>query len=147
MASANIYRYNHDPAITYTLDQFISMQISDDLTYYNFSIIEVMDGVEHTSMNMIEEYIDVLHKECLPVEFSDIELKKYIYRPDILAHDLYGSVQLDFVIMMLNDMIDPKEFTSKFVMLPYSSALFRFLDNVYSKESKYININRQENDL
>ena len=30
---------NIDPTLTYTLEDFVSMQISDDLTYYNFSIL------------------------------------------------------------------------------------------------------------
>ena len=32
-----------NPALTYTLDDFISMKISDDMTYYNFSILEVIN--------------------------------------------------------------------------------------------------------
>ena len=136
--------YQHDPALTYTLDDFISMQISDELTYYNYSIIEVMDGVEHTSQNMMEEYIDELKKDCLQVKLSDIELKRYRYQPDLLAHALYGSVQLDVIIMMLNDMIDPKEFIKTNIILPYSSVLYNFLDSVISKEGLYISNNRAE---
>ena len=47
-----------DPALTYTLDDFVSMQIVDDMTYYNFSILEVIDKVEHLSINLVEEYLE-----------------------------------------------------------------------------------------
>ena len=144
---ATIQVQKHDPALTYTLDDFISLQLSDELTYYNYSIIEVMDGVEHTSQNMMEEYIDELKKECLQVKLSDIELKRYKYHPDLLSHALYGTVQLDVIIMMLNDMIDPKDFTRSNIVLPYSSSLYNFLDDVISKEGLYISNNRAEQGL
>ena len=132
------------PALTYTLDDFISMQISDDMTYYNFSILEVIDGVEHLDSNLVEIYLEELKSQCIPVQFSEEELKKYKYNADLLAYDLYGSVQLDFVILLLNDMYDPKEFTKKNVILPHSSTLSKFLNDVYSKEEGYIQQNRAD---
>ena len=133
-----------NPALTYTLDDFISMKISDDMTYYNFSILEVIDGVEHLDSNLVEIYLEELKSQCISVQFSEEELKKYKYNADLLAYDLYGSVQLDFVILLLNDMYDPKEFTKKNVILPHSSKLAKFLNDVYSKEEGYIQQNRAD---
>ena len=133
-----------NPALTYTLDDFISMQISDDMTYYNFSILEVIDGVEHLDSNLVEIYLEELKSQCISVQFSEEELKKYKYNADLLAYNLYGSVQLDFVILLLNDMYDPKEFTKKNVILPHSSTLSKFLNDVYSKEEGYIQQNRAD---
>ena len=133
-----------NPALTYTLDDFISMQISDDMTYYNFSILEVIDGVEHLDSNLVEIYLEELKSQCISVQFSEEELKKYKYNADLLAYDLYGSVQLDFVILLLNDMYDPKEFTKNNVILPHSSTLSKFLNDVYSKEEGYIQQNRAD---
>ena len=133
-----------NPALTYTLDDFISMQISDDMTYYNFSILEVIDGVEHLDSNLVEIYLEELKSQCISVQFSEEELKKYKYNADLLAYDLYGSVQLDFIILLLNDMYDPKEFAKKNVILPHSSTLSKFLNDVYSKEEGYIQQNRAD---
>ena len=133
-----------NPALTYTLDDFISMKISDDMTYYNFSILEVIDGVEHLDSNLVEIYLEELKSQCISVQFSEEELKKYKYNADLLAYDLYGSVQLDFVILLLNDMYDRKEFTKKNVILPHSSKLAKFLNDVYSKEEGYIQQNRAD---
>ena len=133
-----------NPALTYTLDDFISMKISDDMTYYNFSILEVIDGVEHLDSNLVEIYLEELKSQCISVQFSEEELKKYKYNADLLAYDLYGSVQLDFVILLLNDMYDRKEFTKKNVILPHSSTLSKFLNDVYSKEEGYIQQNRAD---
>ena len=90
----------NDPSLTYTLDQFIAMQMSDDMTYYNFSILEVVDSVEHLDINLVEEYASILKPQALYVKLTDEEYKKYKYCPDLLAYDIYGSVQLDFVILI-----------------------------------------------
>ena len=132
----------NNPALTYTLDDFISMQISDDMTYYNFSIIEIIDGVYHLDTNLVEIYLEELKSKCITVKLSEEELKKYRYNPDLLAYNLYGSVQLDFVILLLNDMYDPKEFDKYTIILPHSSTLSTFLNEVYSKEENYIEENR-----
>ena len=132
------------PALTYTLDDFISMKLSDDMTYYNFSILEIIDGVEHLDNNIVETYIDILKSGCMKVKLSSKELKNYRYNPDILAYDLYGSVQLDFVILILNDMYDPKEFNKTTLYLPKPNTLSKFLNAVYSKESGYLEQNRAD---
>jgi hypothetical protein len=137
----------NNPALTYTLDDFISMQISDDMTYYNFSILQVIDNVEHLDSNLVEIYINELKGNCINVKLSDTELNKYRYNPDLLAYDLYGSVQLDFVILLVNDIYDPKEFIKKNIVLPYSSTLSSFLNAVYSKENEYIQQNRADNNI
>lgn len=134
----------NDPSITYTLDDFIAMSMADNLTYYNFSILEVINNVEHLDINLIEEYIEELKTQSVYIELSDDEFKKYKYNPDLLAYDIYGSVQLDFVILLLNEMYDPKEFTNKTLRLTKNSILNTFLGEVYSKEQGWIKQNRSD---
>lgn len=74
-------------------------------------------------------------------------MKKYKYNPDRLAYDIYKSVQLDFVIMLLNDTYDPKEFDKPKILLPRASVLSEFLNKVYSTEYGYITQNRADNSL
>lgn len=138
---------NTDPALTYTLDDFVELQSVDNMTYYNFSILEIIDGVQHLDHNLVEDYLKELESSCVSLELSNEELSRYKYNPDLLAYDIYGSVQLDFIILLLNDMIDPKDFDKRKLKLPYSSTLSAFLNTLYSKESKYINQNRAENNL
>lgn len=136
-----------EPATTYTLDSFINMQKSDDMTYYNFSILEVINGVEHLDHNLVEDYLPFLSDNAIQLELSDDEYVKYKYAPDRLAYDLYGSTQLDFVILLLNDMIDPKDFMVRKIKLVYASTLSEFLNNIYSKEASYIQQNRADNNI
>ena len=134
----------NDPSLTYTLDDFVAMQMSDDMTYYNFSILEVVNSVEHLNINLVEEYSSILKSQALQVELTDEEYKKYKYCPDLLAYDIYGSVQLDFVILILNDIFDPKEFVNKTIRLVPASVLQQFLNEVYGKEYGWIQQNRAD---
>ena len=134
----------NDPSLTYTLDAFVAMQMSDDMTYYNFSILEVVNSVEHLNINLVEEYSSILKSQALQVELTDEEYKKYKYCPDLLAYDVYGSVQLDFVILILNDIFDPKEFVNKTIRLVPASVLQQFLNEVYGKEYGWIQQNRAD---
>jgi hypothetical protein len=139
--------YTEEPALTYTLDQFIQMQYSDEMTYRNFSIVEVVNGIELLDHNLIRDYLDELNSLCINAELTMEQYKKYKYSPDLLAYDIYGSTQLDFVILFANDMIDPKEFDLKVVKLPYASKMKTFLSAIYNSESGYIGYNRSENGL
>ena len=136
-----------DPALTYTLDQFISMKLSDELTYRNFSILEVINGLELLDHNLIEDYLPELESLCVEAPLTHEQYIRYKYAPDLLAYDIYGSTQLDFVILYANGMIDPKEFDLKVVKLPYASKMIAFLDAIYNSESDYINFNRSQNNL
>lgn len=139
--------YSSNPALTYTLDQFISMKFTDELTYHNFSIIEMVNGTKLLDHNLIEDYLPELEALCVNCELDQEQYKKYKYSPDLLAFDIYGSTQLDFVILMINDMIDPKEFDLKTIKLPYASHLKTFLSSVYNAESSYLTHNRSINGL
>lgn len=135
----------YDPAVTYNLDDFIKMKDIDTATYYNLSILEVYDGVEHLYWNLIEDYIENL--ELVKVEMEDMQFSKYKYHPDLLAYDIYGSTQLDFVVLAANDMIDPKDFNRKNIYLPFASVLSNFLDQISSANTALIQQNRLENGI
>lgn len=136
--------YLNNPAKTYTLDQFIAMKNTDDMTYNNFSIYGKIDGQNILESNLIDEYLDELSALCSVVELSNDEYKKYRFAPDLLAYDVYGSVQLDFIVLASNDMIDPKDFNLKRIKLPTVSRLRQFLNEVYTSNSNWIAKNRYD---
>lgn len=139
--------FTNDPALTYTLDQFIAMQSSDELTFRNFSILEVVNGLELLDHNLIEDYLPELESLTQVVELDHDQFNKYKYAPDLLAYDLYGSTQLDFVILYANGIYHPNEFNSKKVKLFYASQLKTFLNAIYNSEAEYIKFNRAQNGL
>lgn len=136
-----------NPALTYTLDDFIALQLSDEMTYFNYSIIEKQGNYIFTDHNLIDEYIEELIKLSVNVKLSDDEYKKYRYSPDLLAYNVYGSTQLDFVILAANDMVDPQEFNLRIIKLPYNSYLKTFMSEVMTANAGYVEQNRIDNGI
>lgn len=135
------------PALTYTLDDFINMQGTDNYTYRNFSILEKVNNVELLDHNLIEDYQDQLMDICIECKLDNEQYKRYRYFPDLLAYDVYGSVQLDFIVLFCNGIADPKEFDFKILKLPYGDKLRDLLANVYNAEQYYIANNKYLNQI
>lgn len=135
----------YDPATTYNIDDFLKMQNLDTATYYNFSILEVYNGVEHLYWNLIDDYVEDL--EVVKVKLDDNQFNKYKYHPDLLAYDVYGSTQLDFVVLAVNDMIDPKDFNRPNIYLPFATAMTNFLDKIGDANTKLLKYNRLDNGI
>ena len=130
------------PALTYTLDDFIGEKRSDSITYANFSIIRATDYARFTETGLLDYYMKDLRNTCIqiPIENVTFEQKaKYKYHPDLLAYDIYGTTQLDFVVLLCNGIIDPKEFDLKcsYLSLPKRSALIKLLSDVYKSETAW----------
>ena len=131
-----------DPALTYTLNDFIKEKQSDDMTYANFSILRNTNYGKFTETGLIDYYMRDLKTICVQVPIENItseQKARYRYQPDLLAYDIYGSTQLDFIVLLCNGIIDPKEFDLKcaYLTLPKRSALLAFLSAVYRSESDW----------
>ena len=134
-------------ASTHTLEEFVSRRYEDQITFRNLSILEVVDGEEWFDNNLIVEYLPEIKSICIDVEMDANQYRKYKYHPDLLAYDIYGSTQLDFMILLLNDMIDPKEFDSYKVKLPYVDQIQDVLSKIYNTNAGYLEQNRIDNGL
>lgn len=134
------------PAETNTLSDFVEAGVNDDITYRNFSILEKIGDIEFIDHCIINDYLDELKKLCVQVTgITTLERIRYRYSPDLLAYDMYGSTQLDFIVMAVNGVATPTEFTMKGnLYLPKKSILKSFLSMVYNAESEYITTNRSD---
>lgn len=135
------------PAKTYTLSDFIALKSSDELTYRHFAILEKYNNIEFLDHNLISDYLYELDELTMYVPLNDEQYKKYKYRPDLLAYDVYGSTQLDFIVMYMNGVIDPKEFDFTTVKLVYNSQLKEFLSEIETSESEYLSQTRADNNI
>lgn len=137
----------NDPSKTYTLQDFIDVGKQDEITYRNFSILRYAMQTEFAEQNILDYYLSELKKLCIKVnKITEEDIVRYKYNPDLLAYDIYGSTQLDFIILLCNGIIDPKEFDfkRKYLLLPTASILNEFLSKIYNSESSWIDINRAE---
>ena len=142
------------PDMANSIEDFIAAgEDSAIISYYNFSILQVEYSkdktlrIDFTIDNLINDYMDVLQEAAKKVKLTDAEKIKYFYNPDLLAYDIYGSTELDFVIMQMNGIIDPKDFDLPTLKLVYKSDLANIMNRIYSAESVYLTANRDLNNL
>ena len=142
------------PDMSNSIEDFIAAgEDSAIISYYNFSILQVEYSkdktlrIDFTIDNLINDYMDVLQEAAKKVKLTDAEKIKYFYNPDLLAYDIYGSTELDFVIMQMNGIIDPKDFDLPTLKLVYKSDLANIMNRIYTAESVYLTANRDLNNL
>lgn len=143
-----------NPELANTIDDFVaSGKDAPLLTYYNFSIIQVEISkdktlqVELTSDNLVNDYLDIFKERGQKVQLSEAEQRKYYYNPDLLSYDLYGTTELDFIIMIMNGVISSNEFTIPTLLLIPKSELVDLLSRIYNAEQNYLIINREKYNL
>lgn len=114
------YYYNYlKPENTYTLDQFIACQSDEAFCYNNLSFIDEIDNIDYCAYNVASDYIDELKENyCVNVVLSDEEMIKYRYRPKLLCYDVYGSQELYYIILIINDICSVKQFDKHNLVLP-----------------------------
>lgn len=128
-----------NPALTYTLTDFIESGKSDQLTYDAFSLFNELNGINIATYNIVSDYMKELKQLCVQIPKENItvdQLARYKYNPDLLAYDVYGTTQLDFIVLYCNNIIDPKEFDfhHRYLYLPRASVLQTFLSEIYSTD-------------
>lgn len=145
---------NSSPEQSSDLETFISSgENAAIINYYNFSILQVETTVDKTMEihftieNLVNDYLDVFRENAEKITLTDAEKRKYYYYPDLLSYDIYGTVELDFIIMIINGIIDPKDFNLPNLKLLRKSTLTNILSRIYNAENKYIQNNRYDNNL
>lgn len=128
-----------NPAKTYTLSDFVEAGQNDQITYSKFSVINEVNGIKFASFNIVDTYLDELKKICISIpkeNITPVQIARYKYNPDLLAYDVYGSTQLEFIVLYCNNIIDPKDFDfhNRYLYLPKASVLREFLSEVYSAD-------------
>lgn len=124
---------------TVTVQDFIAMRETDELTYYNYSIVEYLHGYDMFITNILYDYEEELQELAVTLELTDVEKSKYRYKPFLLAFDIYGSSELKFIIMMLNGIIDPKEFDFEKIKVIRYNDLQQILGRIQSVNEKFLN--------
>lgn len=130
--------------LTYTVQDFIDLRSSDEITYYNYSILEYLNGFDMFITNLLYDYEDELNGLAVIVRLSDVEKIKYRYKPWLFSYDVYGSAETQFIIMMLNGIIDPKEFDFNRVKVLRPADLQNVLNRINSVNESYLNNNRSK---
>lgn len=104
------------PETTCTIESFINSGQNSSVSYQSLSLIsDLGDKIKFPFLNVFNDYIEDINSDKIIkiAKLAPDEIQKYIYRPKILAYDIYGKTELYFLILALNNIGTPKDFTLK----------------------------------
>lgn len=128
------------PQNTTTIEEFIESGKGISITYPSLSFLDTMsNGTQVSVLNVINDYIKEIKNACITVELSKEEQNAYFYKPKLLCYDVYGNPELYFIILLLNDMADVKEFTKPNILMLKKSYMSIILSQIYNAEKEAIN--------
>lgn len=127
-----------DPKTSHTLEEFAEAGQSIDLKFSKFCLIEQRDGIEFPVHNVIDDYWDELREMSMEVELNQQEYHEYRFRPRLLCDYIYGNGDLYWIILIINDCINVRDFDKKKIKLIRPTALKELLDSVFRSEKQFI---------
>lgn len=129
------------PYKSYTIEEFIQYQGVSKLNYEDYCLHEKESFLNIISYNILDDYLDELKLISKTIELSDTEYIKYLYKPRILAYDIYGDPELFFIILKLNNLCSSKEFNLKKLKLIPKDTLLEVLSIIYNSEKNVLQRN------
>lgn len=63
--------------------------------------------------NLLSKYHDLMRKYIVQVELTEVEYNRYKCLPNLLSYDLYGTPELAYSILYINNMVSMTEFTKR----------------------------------
>lgn len=130
--ASTFYEYRN-PSTTYTIDQFIACQSNTAVNHANISFSDIVDLMKYDAYCTLRDYIDEIKENyCSTIVISDKEMMRYKYRPKLLCYDIYGNEELAFIILIINDMYDARQFTKTTLFLPSKDNMREVCDSLYN---------------
>lgn len=128
------------PQNTTTIEEFIESGNSVTIQYHNLSFLDmVSNGTYATVLNVVNDYIKEMSSAAVTVELDTKQQFTYFYKPKLLCYDMYGNPELYFIILLLNDMADVKEFTKSKIKMLTREHMSTLLTSIYNAERDAIN--------
>lgn len=124
MAAENFGYEYINPATSTTIDRYINCKSDTAMCHFNTSFVNLDGNIMYSVYNIVSDYLDELRSNyCSEVTLSKEEMSKYKYRPKLLCYDRYGNTELAFIILLINDMHNAKQFTKKNLLLPSADQM------------------------
>lgn len=123
------------PQNTTTIEQFIQAGSGVTVTYPKLSFVDMMsNGTWVSVLNVINDYVEELKTLCVNVKLTREQQFTYHYKPKLLCQRIYGNPELFYIILLLNDMADVKEFTKEIIKMPRKNDMSTLLTYIYNAE-------------
>lgn len=124
---------------TTTIEDLILAGNSVSIKYPTLSFMDFMsNGTQISVFNVVNDYIKELSSACVEVELTKEQQNTYFYKPKLLCRDVYGNPELYFIILLINDMADVKEFTKPKIKMLKKGYMSQLVSDIYNSEKAAI---------
>lgn len=130
-----------------TLPEYISSYRLDDLTFSDFFLREVMrfrsgEKIIVQFNSFLNKYMPEFKSTLVSVNLNEAERLKYRFNPKLLSFDLYGTTELWFMILEVNEIQRIIDFDLKTIILPQRIVVERMV-RVKNLEQPIIDYNEE----
>lgn len=123
----------NNPEYTSSIKEYIQSEPTVNINCDSFNIYDKIDGLSIISYNVLNDYKKELLDASFFADFTDnIDYQYYKYRPKLLSYDLYGTTELFFILLFINDIYDVKDFDKKTIRIIKKDKLSSILSYIYS---------------
>ena len=134
------------PQNTTTIEELIQAGKATTISYFNLSFLNrTQNGTYVSILNVVSDYIEELLDRSACVKLSQEEQQKYFYKPKLLCYDVYGNPELYFIILLMNDMADVKEFTKERIYMLKKSDMATLIGYIINSEKTAISVYNTRN--
>lgn len=125
---------------TATVEDFIDASSSYGFSYESLCLLNLLEDedVRLPVYNVLDDYIDEIIEQSDLCELNQDQFDKYSQNPKLLCSYLYNNPELDFIILRLNGICDPLDFTMRIVRLISKTTMNTILSQMYNANKKFI---------
>lgn len=132
---------NTDLVHSHTFSEFlINQKTSITISYPKLTFIEKRDNREYVVKSVINDYMYELKQATQKVILDESQELKYFYRPKLLSYDIYNTTELYYVILLLNNICNIKEFCINPLLMLTKEDMADFMAKIYNAEKSSIQI-------
>ena len=131
-----------------TLQDYIRRYQAEEVTYDAFYLDQILkDEKSGRKMrvnfnSLVTKYMPELKKIILKVTLSGEDYAKYKYNPKLMSFDLYGTTELWFLLLDINELHSTSEFNLR-TLYVFQSNIVDVLSRILDLESPVINYNEE----
>lgn len=84
--------------------------------------------------NIFDRYYDILKDHVVIAELSEADYLKYRFKPKVLSQDLYGTKELHFLLLRLNNITSVTQFDFREVKV-FTKSVIKLLNEIVILEN------------
>lgn len=127
------------PDLDNNLVDYIYHGKNSEFSLSKTSIIETIGNIKYPIDNILNKYMSIIKDYFINITLTDEETSKYFYHPKKLSLDLYGTIELWFLLIKINNMTSISEFNKKKIKIFHPDHL-DVLNKIMIKEADYLSI-------